>query len=61
LELLTRRFDRGGPIILGDLRIGRVYVDDQVLEEGDGGSLSGPATFVLEGVESAEVLLFDLS
>lgn len=39
---------------------GKVKADGLVLEEGDGGHLSGPGSIELVGVEAAELLLFDL-
>lgn len=40
---------------------GRVEVDGEVLDAGDGAAISDPGTLRLTGVEAAEVLVFDLA
>jgi len=39
---------------------GRVTLDDQPLEQGDGAAASEPASLVIRARDRAEVLLFDL-
>src|SRR5690606_18556628 len=40
---------------------GRVEVDGELLEAGDGAAVSEPGTLRLEGIEAAEILVFDLA